>query len=142
MSLTELDRQFIADNPSAAMITLAADGTPRAVRVVVTMFDGRLWSTGTQDRFRTKHLRRDPRCTLFLFEPAHGFLTLETRVRILDGTDAPKLNLALARLRQRRPQGPLLWLGDHLDEAAFLAQMVKEKRVIYEFEVQRSYGRP
>jgi hypothetical protein len=142
MSLTEPQRTFVAENPNAAMITLAADGTPRAVRVVVALVGGKLWSTSTHDRRRTKHLRRDPRCTLFLFEPHHGFLTLETRVRILDGADAPELNLAFARTRQRRPTGPLNWLDEQLDEAEFLARMVKEKRLIYEFEVERSYGCP
>lgn len=140
--MNEFELQFLHDNSNAAMITLAADGTPRAVRVVVAMIDGRLWSTGTQDRLRTKHLRRDPRCTLFVFEPGHAFLTLETRVRILDGVDAPRLNLTFARTRQRRPEGPLLWLGEELDEAAFLAEMVREKRLIYEFEIERRYGRP
>jgi uncharacterized pyridoxamine 5'-phosphate oxidase family protein len=141
--LKQVEREFLADNSNAVMITLAADGTPKAVRVVVMMVvDGKLWATGTEDRMRTKHLRRDPRCTLFVFEPNHGYLTLETRVRILEGVDAPELNLRFARARQARPTGPLVWMGECLDEPAFLAQMAKEKRLIYEFEIERSYGRP
>jgi hypothetical protein len=142
MELTDLQLQFLTENPSAAMITLATDGTPRAVRVVITMVDGKLWATGTAVRLRTRHLRRDPRCTLFVFEPTHGFLTLETRVRILDGIDAPDLMLKFARTRQDRPDGPLEWLGEEFDEAGFRARMVDERRLIYEFRIERIYGRP
>jgi hypothetical protein len=61
-------------------------------------------------------------------------------VTILDGPDAPRLNVALFRQMQRRPTGPLTWFGGELDEEDFLAQMAAEGRLIYEFEPHRSYG--
>jgi hypothetical protein len=54
------------------MITVTADGTATAARVSVAVVDGLLWSTGTVDRARARRLRRDPRATLFMFEPGHA----------------------------------------------------------------------
>jgi hypothetical protein len=49
-----------------------------------------------------------PRCTLSLFDPRYAYLTLETRVSLLDGPDAPALNLRPFRIMQKRPSGPLM----------------------------------
>jgi PPOX class probable F420-dependent enzyme len=132
MSLSEQDREFLARNRAAVMVTLKADGTPHVARVGVGLVDDKLWSSGTQDRVRTSHLRRDPRCTLFVFDPGHAYrwLGLETTVTILDGPDAPQLNLALYRALAGEP--------DDVDE--YLRAMVTERRLIYEFDVTRSYG--
>ena len=59
---------FIKQNPAAAMTTLRRDGTPHSVRVGVAVVDGKIWSSGTQVRARTKHVRRDSRSTLFIFD--------------------------------------------------------------------------
>ena len=87
MNLTDNDRAFLDAHHAAAMITLRADGTPHAVRVGVALVDGMLWSSGTHDRLRTGLLRRDPRCTLFVFDPTRRYLTLETIVTILEGPE-------------------------------------------------------
>lgn len=140
MSLTESQIAFLENNRSAAMITIAQDGMPRAVRVGVALVDGKLWSSGTQDRVRTARLRRDPRCTLFVFDKQYAYLTLETTVNILDGDNAPELNLRLMRLMQNKPTGPLNWFGQELETEAFLQKMAEQKRLVYEFEISRAYG--
>jgi len=140
MFLTESQIAFLENNRSAAMITIAQDGMPRAVRVGVAVVDGKLWSSGTQDRVRTARLRRDPRCTLFVFDKQYAYLTLETTVNILDGDNAPELNLRLMRLMQNKPTGPLNWFGQELETEAFLQKMAEQKRLVYEFEISRAYG--
>jgi hypothetical protein len=75
-----------------------------------------------------------------VFDQAFAWLTLETTVTILDGDDAPALNLHLFRVMQGKPEGPLSWFGGELDEPAFLARMADEGRLIYEFDVHRTYG--
>jgi hypothetical protein len=80
----------------------------------------RLWSSGTQDRVRTSRLRRDPRCTLFVFDQQFSWLTLETTVALLEGPEAAAQNLWLFRVMQNRPSGSLSWFGGELDEASFL----------------------
>jgi hypothetical protein len=141
VSLTEPQRAFLEQNHGAAMITLRPDGTPNAVRIGVALVDGQLWSSGTQSRKRTAFVRRDPRSTLFVFEGAgFRFLTVESRVTILEGPDAPALNVRLFRVMQNRPTGPIQWYGADKSEPEFLAQMVSEGRLIYQFDPVRAYG--
>jgi Pyridoxamine 5'-phosphate oxidase len=140
MSLSDDDVAFLEEHHSAAMITVTAAGIAKPARVGVALIDGRLWSSSTNDRVRTRRLRRDPRCTLFVFDDAFAWLALETTVAILDGPDAPAQNLRLFRQMQGRPTGPLSWFGGDLDEEQFLQTMVEEGRLIYEFDVDRAYG--
>jgi hypothetical protein len=140
MTLSESDLAFLRKNHSAAMITVADDGVAKATRVAVVLVDGRLWSSGTHDRVRTRRLRRDPRCTVFVFDNTYAWLALETTVTILDGPDAPMFNLQLFREMQGKPSGPVTWFGADLEEDVFLQTMVEEGRLIYQFEVARTYG--
>ena len=140
MNLTDPELEFLAKNHSAAMVTVNADGIAKATRVGVALVDGKLWSSGTADRVRTKRLRRDPRCTLYVHDNMFGFLTLETTVAILDGPHAAEQNLRLFRVMQAKPTGPLSWFGGEYEEDDFLAQMRNEGRLIYEFEPQHAYG--
>jgi Pyridoxamine 5'-phosphate oxidase len=142
VQLTEQQRAFLDQTHSAAMITLRPDGTPAAVRMGVAVVDGKLWSSGTQNRARTHFLRRDPRSTLFVFDAkGFGYLSIESRVSILEGRDAPEQNLKLFRVMQNRPTGPLAWSGNpSVPEDEFLRAMLDEQRLIYEFEPLRAYG--
>lgn len=138
--LTAEQAGFVERNHTAAMITVDAAGVAKAARVGIAVVDGRIWSSGTRDRVRTRRLRRDPRCSLFVFGGAYGWLTLESTVTILDGDDAADLNIRLFRQMQSRPSGPLSWFGGELDEDAFRARMVEEGRLVYQFEVEKAYG--
>jgi hypothetical protein len=143
VALTDKQRAFLEQHRGAAMITSSADGAAHAVRVGVALVDGTLWSSGTQGRARTRHLRRDPRCTLFFWDPGFGYLSLETRVHILEGPDVPQQSVRLFQTMQSHLQnapGTLTWNGQPLAIDAFLKTMVEEQRLIYEFDVQRSYG--
>ena len=98
----------------------------------------RLWSSGTQRRLRTRQLRRDPRCTLFVFDAPMRWLGLET---ILDGSGTPALHLPLFRTalglgpgaddRLGRPRGA---------DEELVAMMAAEERLIYEFQIHTAYG--
>ena len=140
MALTETQKQFIRENPSAAMITVGDDEYPKAVRVGVTIVGDRLWSSGTRDRVRTTRLRSDPRCTLFVFGPGHEALTIETTVDIIEGSEAVAKSVDLFRTMQDRPHGPLMWFGDEMDEESFRRAMVDQRRLIYDFTVVNAYG--
>jgi PPOX class probable F420-dependent enzyme len=124
-------RAFLEKHHGAVMVTLRQDGSPHVARVGIGFVDGKLWSSGTRDRVRTGHVRRDPRAGLFVLgENPWNWLALDTRVTILDGDDAPQLNLALYRELAGEP--------DDVDE--YLNAMVTEKRLIYEFYVINAYG--
>jgi hypothetical protein len=138
--LSEEQVGFLRTQHSAAMITVDDTGVAKVARVGVALVDDEIWSSGTGDRVRTRRLRRDPRCSLFVFDGTFRWLTVESTVAILDGPDAPERNLRLFRQLQRRPAGPLTWFGGELDEEAFLARMLEEGRLIYRFDVTKCYG--
>ena len=140
MPLSPEDVEFLLIEHSAAMITVGADGKPKVARCGVALVDGRLWSSGKQDRVRTQRLRRHPQCKLYVHATSPAWRGFETTVTLLDGPDAPELNLRLFRVMQGRPAGPLWWYGHELDETTFVDQMRAEQRLVYEFEVERSYG--
>jgi len=134
-------RAFLESNRTAAMVTLRKDGTPHVVRVAVVLVDGKLWSSGTQGRIRTRHLRRDPRCTLFVFGEGPGYLALDTTVALLESPDVPDQTIRLFQAMQPdSPQGTLLWWGQPRTHEEFKQIMVEEQRLIYQFEVTRAYG--
>ena len=141
MSLSDRQRQFVENHNSAAMLTVAADGYAKVARIGIAIVDGKLWSSGTKDRARTKRLRRVPRCTLFVYDTASPlWLAIEATVTILDGPEVPTLSLRLFRQMQGKPTGPLTWFGGVLEEEGFLQTMVDEGRLIYELTPQRVYG--
>jgi len=140
MTLSASELGHLQTHHGAAMITVGADGVAKVARVGIAVVDGKIWSSGTTSRIRTKRLRRDPRCTLYIPDAGYGWLTLETTVKILDGPNAAADNLRLFRLMQKRPDGPLSWFGGELEEQDFLDRMRAEQRLVYEFTVTRSYG--
>ena len=142
MDLSAEQLAFLESTRSAAMITVAPSGVAKAARVGVALVDGRLWSSGTQERARTRRLRRDPRCTLFVFDASQRWLALETTVTILEGDEVADQSIALFRVMQARPSGPLSWFGGDLDDDAFRRAMRDERRLIYDFTVERCYGLP
>jgi PPOX class probable F420-dependent enzyme len=147
LPLGEAELRFLADHPRAAMITLRADGTPHAAQVgigLVEAADGtqRLWSSGTPGRVRTRHLRRDPRCTLFVFDPPLRWLGLETTVTILGGPDVPELHPRLFRaVLGLGPEEMIAWGNRQASDEEIVAMAAAEQRLIYDFEIHRTYGR-
>ena len=147
MQLSDRGRAFIEAARSAAMITLRRDGSPHAVRVGVALVDGKVWSSGTADRVRTRHLRRDPRATLIVFGAGREALSIDATVNILEGADVPELSWKLFSVMQRAmtpapPPGHLMWFGKPKTREEFLQAMKDERRLIYEFDVTREYGLP
>ena len=143
MRVDQQIESFIKLNQAAAMTTLRRDGSAHTVRVGVGIVGGKLWSSGTQTRVRTKHLRRDSRSTLFVFDNQFRWLALECTITILDGVDAPQLNLRLMQEFQRDMSvepGKISWFGRQLTQEEFFKTMIDEQRLIYEFEILRAYG--
>ena len=143
--LTEQERKFLLEARLAAMITLRPDGSPHAVRVGIALVDGKIWSSGLPGRIRTRHVRRDPRCTFIVFGAGYGYLTLEGRVAILEGPEAPDQSVRLftamqAGLQPGPPPGHLMWQGNPVTIEAFRDAMVQERRLIYELDIERAHG--
>jgi PPOX class probable F420-dependent enzyme len=113
------------------MCTLKKDGMPHVARIGVGLVDGKLWSSGTLDRVRAKHVRRDPRCTLFVWDPkqSQAWIGLETHATIKED-DPVEDNLRLYRALAGEP--------DDVEE--YREAMARERRIIFEFEILKAYG--
>ncbi len=147
--MDERVREFLERHHSAAMTTLRPDGSPHVARIGVALVDGKLWSSGTQARVRTSHVRSDPRSAVFVFDTDPGkswrWLGLETAASIIEGPGAPEASLRLFRVMQEGmapapAQGNVLWEGNEKRPDEFLEIMAEEQRLIYEFEIVRDYG--
>jgi len=146
MGIGERELAFLEQQHGAAMVTLRADGSPHVVRVGVALVDGKVWVSGTARRVRTGHLRRDPRASLLVFDTkGYGGLGLDATVALLEGPDVPEMSVRLFQEMQRRldpgpAPGTLLWEGRERSHEEFRQIMVEEQRLIYQFEVIRTYG--
>jgi PPOX class probable F420-dependent enzyme len=131
--MDERIEKFLKDNHLAVMTTLRPDGSPHSVMVGVGLVDGRLWSSGTQDRVRTKHLRKENRATLLLLNRDNpwSWISIDSHVTILDGPDTVDRNQALYEVITGGPP-------ENLEE--YRQAMVDERRLIYEFSIDRTYG--
>ncbi|HZJ52290.1 MAG TPA: PPOX class F420-dependent oxidoreductase [Actinomycetota bacterium] len=130
--MDERTSSFLQSNHSAIMVTLRQDGTPHVARIGVGLVDGKLQSSGTKTRLRTSHLRKDPRATLCVLTDDNpwAWMGAECRVTTHDGSDAADRNLALYRVLAGEPED--------LDE--YMQAMRDEQRLIYEFDIQKTYG--
>jgi PPOX class probable F420-dependent enzyme len=126
-------REFLESNHDAVMTTVKKDGMPHVARVGVGLVEGKLWSSGTNTRARTKHVKRDPRSTLFVMgDNRWDWLALETEVTIIDdGEGTIAENLALYRILAGK---------DPDDMADYERGMRDEQRIIYEFHIKNTYG--
>ena len=75
--LSDSQLAFLEANHSAVMATVDDRGRPHAVPVLCALVDGRLWSSGTERRVRTRYLvetRRERRVedNLRLYRAATG----------------------------------------------------------------------
>src|SRR5689334_15280320 len=111
MDLTPADLAALERTTAAAMITVGPDGWAKPARISLAIVDGRLWSTGKEHLVRTKRLRADPRCTLYVQDEGHGWRGLETKVGIIDGADGVAATERLVRVLQHKPTGPVGWYG-------------------------------
>lgn len=140
--LTDAQQDFVRQNTAAAMTTLGRDGTPHSVRVNVGLVDGKLWSSSTADRSRTRNLRRDPRATLMIWEPGHRYLTVVTRANVIDDPDEvyDKSVVMYRAIAGSGPDDPLVRNGVVVTEDELRRTLREENRVLYELTPTRVYG--
>jgi hypothetical protein len=91
--------------------------------------------SSAQGRIKVDHLRRDPRATLHVQgETVFAYAVAEGAAQV----SAPSAEPGDATGRELLAM--IGGLDDAADEAAFLAQMVKDRRVVIRLPVSRLYG--
>jgi Pyridoxamine 5'-phosphate oxidase len=138
---------FIARFPDAAMISSRRDGSPHAARVELGVVDGRIRTTGAPSLVRTNHIRRDPRCTLFVFGPSPLWLGIDATACILDGPDAVERCIDFLRSRHGQPghdgviaHDDQLGTDRHYELDEYREYAKTRGLFVFDFEIRRAYG--
>jgi PPOX class probable F420-dependent enzyme len=120
------------------LTTIKRDGRPQLSNVAYTFdADSRLIRISvTDDRAKTKNLRRDPRASFYVTTPDLGaYVVCEGLAELTPVAKDPNDATVEELIDVYRSI-----LGEHPDWADYRAAMVAEKRLIVRLRVDRSYG--
>ena len=135
----ELDEALAlaAGQRTGVLVTLRANGRPQTSNVVYAVRDATIRVSVTQDRAKTRNLRRDPRATLHVSTPdLSAWAALEGTAELSPVTTAPgdETGRALAELYVE------IAGGEHPDWDEYHRAMVDERRLLLTIAVTHGYG--
>jgi PPOX class probable F420-dependent enzyme len=129
---------LLADRHQGVLVTLKRDGRPQLSNVAYAYDpDERIIRISvTDDRVKTRNLRRDPRASFYVDAPDHGgYLVAEGEAELSPVAAAPDDGTVEELIRVYREV-----LGEHPDWADFRAAMVHDRRLVIRIPVTRTYG--
>jgi len=121
----------------AVLATLRRDGTPQLSTVSYHVAgDDELWVSVTDDRAKTRNLRRDPRAVLQVGGADRwSYAVLECRAElgaVATATDDDAVDDLVAYYRAMR--------GEHPDWADYRAAMIADRRLLLRLRPTHAYG--
>lgn len=128
--------KFAEARQRAALATIRADGRPQLSNIMYVAVNGEYWISLTASRAKTKNLRRDPRCVLYV--PGEDFWSFV----VLDGTASlteitlDEHDTVAEELVEYYRKGS----GEHPDWDEFRSTMVREGRLLAKFRPTSAYG--
>jgi PPOX class probable F420-dependent enzyme len=123
---------YLRANHRGVLATIRRDGRPQLSHVAYALMDdGKVAISVTQDRAKTRNARRDPRVALSVVgDDWYRYVVAEGAAEIFDGDGA------LAELRRVYEA---VTGGPHPDWDEFDAAMVRDRRAVLRFPVERLY---
>lgn len=119
--------QWLADRHQAVLVTLRADGSPQTSNIAFALLDGVLKVSVTDDRAKTRNLRRDPRGVLHVL--GDSFWVYSSVSVTADPTEITT-EAGDAVGRELLAVYEAITGKAHPDPAEFFAAMVAEKRLV------------
>jgi PPOX class probable F420-dependent enzyme len=131
-----LDR--IGTHGLGVLVTIKRDGRPQLSNVTY-VFDGtRIRVSLTDDRAKTKNLRRDPRASLYVDGPrGRSYVVLEGKADLSPVAADPRDEVVEDLVDYYR-----IATGEHPDWDEYRAVMVQDKRLMFSMTVDHAYGMP
>lgn len=126
-----------AESRLGVLVTLRRDGRPQTSNIVYALQDRQIRVSVTEDRAKTRNLRRDPRAVLHVSRPdGSAWAALDGTATLSPVTTTPgdETGRALADL-YRQVAGQ-----EHPDWDEFSAAMVDERRLLLTLDVTHGYG--
>lgn len=136
--LEQAQREFVQKHKRGVLTTVKRDGSPQ-MSVIAYQYDPErelVRISVTDDRAKTRNLRRDPRASLLIAPPSlRGYLVLEGKADISDVAAEPDDEVVEELAEIYRAVA-----GEHPDWDEFRQAMVDERRLILRIPVEHSYG--
>jgi PPOX class probable F420-dependent enzyme len=136
MTESLLDR--IGTHGLGVLVTIKRDGRPQLSNVTYVYDGTRVRVSLTDDRAKTKNLRRDPRASLYV-NGANGrsYVVLEGKAELTPVAADPNDEVVEALVDYYRTAS-----GEHPDWDEYRAVMIRDKRLMFSMTVDHAYGMP
>ena len=124
-------QEFLRTNHNGVMATFRRDGRPALTPVTVALdAEGQVIVSTRETAMKVKHLRRDPRVAITAFtDRFYGdFVQVEGKAEIVELPEAMDLLVEYYRAAT----------GEHPDWDDYRAAMVRDRRVIVRFAIERA----
>jgi len=129
--------ELVASHRVGALVTLRRNGRPQTSNVVYAVRGDQVRVSLTEDRAKTKNLRRDPRATLHVSTPdlsAWAAVEGDAELSPVTATAGDETGRALARLYVD------IAGADHPDWDDYYRAMVEEHRLLLTMSITHGYG--
>lgn len=128
--------EWLGENRHGVIATLKGDGRPQLSNVSYAVVGDEIRVSVTEDRAKTRNLRRDPRVSMHVTgEGFHPYLVVEGTARLSPVTiraDDETADLLVDVYRRIA--------GEHPDWGRFRRAMVDQRRLVLAFTVDALYG--
>jgi len=127
---------LLSDSHNGVLATIKRDGRPQLSNVGYAFADGVIRVSITDDRAKTRNLRRDPRATFHVSAPNfRGYVVAEGPADLTPVAATPADATVDGLVELYRSIA-----GEHPDWGEFRAAMVDERRLLLRIAVDRVYG--
>ena len=136
MDLTDaLD--FIRARKQGVLVTIRSNGRPQLSNILYLLGDdGVVRISVTDDRAKTKNLRRDPRASLYVLgDNFWAYVVVEAQAELMPVAADPHDATVETLVDYYREA-----MGEHPDWDDYRASMVNDKRLIVMLRPERAYG--
>ena len=136
MDLTEA-LAFARERRQGVLVTIRANGRPQLSNILFVPGSGdTLLVSLTDDRAKTKNLRRDPRASLYVLgDNFFQYVVLEAAAELSPVAGAPDDDTVDALVAYYRAGQ-----GEHPDWDEYRAAMVADRRLVLTLRPERAYG--
>ncbi|MFB6718549.1 PPOX class F420-dependent oxidoreductase [Kribbella sp. NPDC056345] len=120
------------------LVTLKRDGRPQLSNITYVYDGERVRISLTDDRAKTRNLRRDPRASIYINgENGRSYVVLEGKAELTPVAADPH-DATVEELVDYYRKGS----GEHPDWDEYRAVMVQDKRLMFSMTVEHAYGMP
>ena len=136
MASKEALLDLLAAHKRGILVTLKRDGRPQLSNVAYQFADGVIRISVTDDRAKTKNLRRDPRASFHVSrEDFYAYVVAEGNAELTPVAADPHDATVDALVEIYTAVA-----GEHDDWEDFRAAMVRDKRLVVSLRVDHAYG--